>query len=71
LNSDAAKEIYKQISELELKLDQTLRDLPEVKDKLAEIQQVEKEMLVELQVRTALIGMIAAREKDGASVSPE
>lgn len=66
LNSDVAKEYRQQITELEQQLDQALRDLPQVKDKLAEIQQVEREMLLELQVRTALAGMVAARESEAA-----
>lgn len=71
LNSEAAKEIQKQRAELDQKLDQTLRDLPEVKDKLAEVQQVEQALLVELQVRTALAGLIAAREKEAAESAPK
>jgi hypothetical protein len=37
-----------------------------VKGKLEEIQQVEQEMLVELQVRTALAGLIAAKKQEAA-----
>ncbi len=62
LNSEIAKDYRQQIATLEKQMDQALRDLPEVKDKLAEIQQVEREMLLELQVRTALAGMMAALE---------
>lgn len=70
LNSDISKEIHRQIADLEQQLDQALRDLPEVKDKLGEIQQVEQAMLAEMNLRTTLAGMIAAREKaDAASVS--
>ena len=71
LNSDVAKEIQKQMVELDQKLDQTLRDLPEVKSKLEEVQRTEQAMLVELQVRTALGSWIAAREKEAAAAAPE
>ena len=63
LNSDAAKEIYAQIAELEQKLDRTLREMPEVKEQLEKIQDLEQSMLTEMQVRTALSGLIAEREK--------
>lgn len=65
-NSDIAKDYQRRIAELEQQMEQALRDLPEVKAKLAELQQVERDMLVELQVRTALDGLIAAREKEAA-----
>lgn len=63
-HSDLAKETSRQIAELEGQLDQQLRDLPEVKEKTDEIKRVEQALLVELQVRTALGGMIAADETE-------
>lgn len=64
LNSDVAKEIHQQRADLEKQLDQALRDLPEVKEKLEEIEDLEREMLAELRLRTVLAGLIAAREKE-------
>ena len=70
LDSDISKEIHRQIADLEQQLDQALRNLPEVKDKLGEIQQVEQAMLAEMKLRTTLAGMIAELEKaDAESVS--
>ena len=71
LNSAEAKAIHAQIEELRQKLDQTLRELPEVKGKLEEIRQVEEALMVELQVRTGLGGLIAAREAGAAAAVPE
>jgi hypothetical protein len=65
-DSELAKEYRRQIQELEDQMDQELRALPQVKGKLEEIQQVEQEMLVELQVRTALAGLIAAKKQEAA-----
>lgn len=64
LNSDVAKKIHQQRADLDKQLDQALRDLPEVKEKLEEIESLEREMLAELRLRTALAGLIAAREKE-------
>lgn len=71
LNSDIGKDFRRQMLELDGKLDQALRELPEVKDKLEEIQRVERSLLEELQFRTALAGVIAAREKDEAAAASE
>ena len=71
VNSDIGKDYRRQMSELDEKLDQALRELPEVKDKLEEIQRLERLLQEELRFRTALAGLIAAREKDGAAAVSE
>jgi hypothetical protein len=72
LNSPEAKALHQQIRDLEAKLEQTLRDAPAVKEQLQAIEQAQKDVLAELQLRTALEGMIAAKEdaaKDPAQIS--
>lgn len=71
LNSAEAKEIYRQIEELRQKMDQTLRELPAVKAKQDEVRQLEEALMVELQVRTGLSGLIAAREASAAAAGAE
>ena len=63
LNAPEALEIKRQIRELEAKLDRTLQDLPAVQEALQSIRQIEQDMLAELQFRTTLGGMIAAKEQ--------
>lgn len=71
LNSEMAKEFHQRRTDLEQQLDQALRALPEVKGKLEEIEGLEREMLAELRLRTALAGLIAAREKEQPATVPE
>jgi hypothetical protein len=71
LNSPEAKALQQQIRDLETQLEQTLRDAPGVREKLQAIQQAEQDMLAELQLRTALGGLIAAREQTDPAQIPE
>lgn len=71
LNSAVAKDIHQQIADLQKQLDQSVRELPNVKDKFEEIQLLEQAMLVELQNRTALAGLIAEREQEEPTAASE
>ena len=71
LNSPEAKALRQQIRDLEARLEQTLVENPAVQEKQKAIDQVQKDMLTELQVRTQLGALIAAREGRDPARTPE
>lgn len=71
LNSPDAKALRQQIRDLEARLEQTLVENPAVQEKQQAIDQAQKDMLEELQVRTQLGALIAAKEGRDPARSPE
>lgn len=61
-NSPEIKALQQQIRDVEAKMEQTLRETPAVKEKMQAIEQAQADMMAELQLRTRLAGMIAAKE---------
>ena len=71
LNSPDAKALRQQIRDLEAQLEQGLVANPAVQEKQKAIDQAQQEMLAELQVRTQLGALIAAKEGRDLARSPE
>lgn len=62
-NAPEIEEMRKQIQAMQANLEQAIREMPEIQEKLVEIAETEREMLVELQLRTALNGLIARKSQ--------
>lgn len=61
-NSPEIKALQQQIRDLEAKMEQALQETPAVKEKMQAIEQAQQDVMAELQLRTRLAGMIAAKE---------
>jgi len=64
-NAPEIKEMEKQIRAMQANLEQAIGERPEIQEKLQAIEQTERDMLAELQFRTALGGLIARKNREG------
>jgi len=70
-NDPAIQAMKRQIVDLQVQMEKALENHPAVLEKRQAIDQAQQDMLAELQLRTKLEGMIAAKEQEKPAQTPE